>query len=727
MVAAATSAAMIAQQVAGKAVRDALFLSSFEARLLPRVMALSAVLSLFVVAGVSRIVVVRSPATVMPLLFATSAIGLVLEWLLGRYSASLCAIAVYFHTMLLGPVLITTFWSLINERFDPYTAKRAVARIASGGTLGGVFGAVASWRASSVVEVPTLLFLLAALNCGCAVGSLLIPARAPLKEKPAAPPSAVKATPAEPPPSALAVLREATFLRNLAYLIALGAILSAVLDYIFSAQASAVFGKGAPLLSFFSLFWLAVSVASLILQVTFGHLALQKLGLAMSMAALPATVLLGGALGIAIPGLASASLLRGVEAVQRNTVFRSAYELLYTPISEQRKRATKALIDVGFDRLGTVLGSGVVVIALHFGARLATSLLLGAVVLLGLLTLPVIFRLHREYVSALEQGLRDGVEGLDKNPEPPTLPLARHTPDVEVRDDLIERVAGLDSAADRASSARTNPVCAVDDGEARNLSERLTCGATDLLGGDVGAARRALAAWSAEMKPLASLAILHLAHPELHGDALRALRSIAASVTGQLVDALLDPKTELVIRMRIPRALAICESQRAADGLMLGLAAERFEVRYECGRALARILDQCAQISLSREALAEAILREAKSEARAREETNELQYDDDDEPSWLATALAQDRRNRRLEHVFTILSLHLEREPLRMVFHALHHEDTRYRGTALEYLETVLPRNLRDAIWPFLGVTEPLPAPRPVEEILAELERAKAA
>ena len=68
-----------------------------------------------------------------------------------------------------------------------------------------------------------------------------------------------------------------------------------------------------------------------------------------------------------------------------------------------------------------------------------------------------------------------------------------------------------------------------------------------------------------------------------------------------------------------------------------------------------------------------------------------------------------------------MLCLFLEREPLRMAFRALHHDDRRYRGTALEYMETVLPSELRDAVWPLLGETAPLATARSAQDILADL------
>jgi ATP/ADP translocase len=48
--------------------------------------------------------------------------------------------------------------------------------------------------------------------------------------------------------------------------------------------------------------------------------------------------------------------------VTRNSLFRSAYELFYTPLPPMKKRAAKTIIDVGVDRIGTALGSGVLLV-----------------------------------------------------------------------------------------------------------------------------------------------------------------------------------------------------------------------------------------------------------------------------------------------------------------------------------------------------------------------------
>ena len=157
------SVALIAQQVSGKAVRDALFLSNFPVAALPVVMVAAAVLSLTAVLWFSGLMSRSSPAKVIPTLFAVSTAALLGEWALCVASPKAGAIALYLHTATFGPAMISGFWSLISERFDPHTAKRAVARIAGGATLGGVLGGIAAWRAASFVSVPTMIPFLASL------------------------------------------------------------------------------------------------------------------------------------------------------------------------------------------------------------------------------------------------------------------------------------------------------------------------------------------------------------------------------------------------------------------------------------------------------------------------------------------------------------------------------------------------------------------------------------
>ena len=88
----------------------------------------------------------------------------------------------------------------------------------------------------------------------------------------------------------------------------------------------------------------------------------------------------------------------------------------------------------------------------------------------------------------------------------------------------------------------------------------------------------------------------------------------------------------------------------------------------------------------------------------------------------LMEELVRTRSTRSLEHVFTLLSLVLPTQPLQIAYRGLHTNDPGLRGTALEYLDTVLPPAVRERLWPFLTDEGPRPAPvRSREEALRAL------
>jgi hypothetical protein len=203
------------------------------------------------------------------------------------------------------------------------------------------------------------------------------------------------------------------------------------------------------------------------------------------------------------------------------------------------------------------------------------------------------------------------------------------------------------------------------------------------------------------------------------------LRRAAEDHIGALVDALIDPNQDFSVRRRLARVFAVCVSQRAADGLMLGLDDQRFEVRYQCARSLLALVEKNPRVRINREVVFDVVRREA-AVGRSIWESHRLltQLDDRDE-HFFVDDFVKDRASRSLSHVFTLLSLVLPTEPLRIAFRGLHTDDPGLRGTALEYLEGVLPPPIRERLWPFLEDGRPSarrPA-RPRDEIVADLVR----
>jgi hypothetical protein len=664
------AALLVAQLVSAKATRDALFLSHFPVTALPAMSSAAAVLSLVVSLWLARAMVRLGPARVVPMAVGLGGGLLLLEWAIAPTWPRLAAAAVYLHVAVLGAPLLSGLWSLINERFDPYTAKRSIGTISTGASLGGLVGGLIAWSASSLISVRSTLLVLAAL------GTLSLPALLALRGRAAA--TAVR----EPRPAPLRAALRTPYVRNLALLVGLIALTEALLDYVMSASASASYGRGAPLLSFFAQFHLATGVLSLALQAVVTRAALLRLGLAGTLALPSGIVLSCGALALALPRLWSTTLLRAAQAASRNALFRPAYELLYVPLPEERKRSSKVIVDVACDRLGTILGAGVVAAVLAAHPPDARSVLLLLVLPLAGLGLALALRSRAGYVSMLAESLRSGVLTLDVT---------------QVLDGTTRHeIARLESERIERAAGPTQTVAAPGPGAP---DDPWLLAALELRSGDKERIRRVLASDAARDARLVSYVIPLLARDDLFLDVVKSLRAAAERCTGQLVDALLDPAQQPLVRRRIPRVLKAVPTQRAADGLLLGLREERSDLRYRCAQALLQIRQMDVRIAIPPEQILTAALRE----------------------------IASDTGTTRLEQVFLILALALEREPLETALRALRIDDPALRGTALEYLDNVLPEPVKKALWPRLSVAErPRSSGRSTEQIRDDLLRSTA-
>jgi hypothetical protein len=193
-----------------------------------------------------------------------------------------------------------------------------------------------------------------------------------------------------------------------------------------------------------------------------------------------------------------------------------------------------------------------------------------------------------------------------------------------------------------------------------------------------------------------------LAWDEVARAAMKALRPLADRATGLFTDYLLDPDSDFSIRRRLPLVLAEATTQRAADGLLAGLEDRRFEVRYRCVRVLSRIHARDASLRVDRAHVLVLIDREVAVDRGVWESRRLLDTTEDEDESPVLDAALRDRADRSLEHVFTVLSLILPAQPLRVAFRGLFTDDALLRGTALEYLESALPEDLRRKLWSFL-------------------------
>jgi hypothetical protein len=713
------SAVVSAQFIAGKAARDAIFLAQYDVTALPVMIACTAAVSILLVMANARILRRVPPATLIPWLCAASGAGLLLSWGLLLMSPRVAGPLVYLIVSGVGPMLGSGFWLIASERFDPRTAKRRFGQIAGAGTLGGLAGGLLAERVAAVASVGMMLPVLAALCFVAAwqMHTLAVTAARPLLGR--VQPDAELA--AEAPQSGLRVFRRAPYLRDLAALVLLGTVAAALLDYVFKAQAVATFGRGDMLLRFFAIYYAATSVVTFVLQSSLSRAILERLGLAATTASPSIALVLGGIGSVLAPGFESVIVARGGEAVIRGSLFRSAYEVLYTPIPVDEKRAAKSAIDVGFDRLGDAIGGGLIRLLLVVAPVAPQTALIIAAIGCSATAAIIASRVGGGYIKTLEKSLLNRAVEIDLN---------------DVRDGTT-RTAMLRTLAD-TSSVRTQPTVALRPVPSGGplLAPTPTATAQMRLDPDVqrllalrsrnrDRVLEALAADPPLSPALIPDAVQLLAWEAVCGPAMKALGAVAEENVGALADALLDPRKDFAIRRRLARVFQVCSSQRAVDALLLALDDLRFEVRYHAGGSLSAIHRKEPSLVISGDRIQQVVLREAAVSKALWTSDRLLARGDESETPVTIDALLKDRASRSLAHVFTLLSLVLPAEPLQVAFYGLHVRDQALRGTALEYLEGVLPTAVRDALWPYLDDQRPprRPATRDRDALVAELMR----
>ena len=152
------------------------------------------------------------------------------------------------------------------------------------------------------------------------------------------------------------------------------------------------------------------------------------------------------------------------------------------------------------------------------------------------------------------------------------------------------------------------------------------------------------------------------------GSAMQALQLVADTYGGALVDALLDPSRTTVVRRRLARVLSVCRSQIVADGLLMAVEDPLPDIRTQCARSLFRIRSRHADVRIDTERMLDLVRSELA------------------------------RTAPDLRHVFTLLAFVLPVRPLRAAFRGLRGDDQHARGTALEYLHGVLPKDIRTGL-----------------------------
>ena len=642
-----TALVMLAQLVAGRATREALFLANFSADDLPYAMGAAGVLSVAGSIPAARALARFGPGRVVPIFFALSASLFTLEWLWAARAPEWVAAILYLHLAAASTLLISGFWAVLNERFDPHSARASLARVASFATAGGMLGGLISERVGVLFGLDTTLIVMAGMHAFCASLVALIGRAEPITTQSPDQPEALV--------GAFEAIRSTPYLKLLISTTVIFAILDAPLDFAIRAEAANEFKSGKELIRFFGFYYTAVGVATFLMQSAFTEKMIARLGIGPSMAVMPAMAIVTGIAALFSPVLAAFVALRGTTSVLTNSVYRTGFELLYTPLPLRLKRPAKPVIDVGGDGLGDVLGAGLVLLVI---ALWPVHQLIGvtlAAIAFAIVLMVILRRLQKAYLNRLADNLEEGdlVSVVDDGPVPDVTHSHLQLDRSAIRARLHEvRVSDLDASEKTGTS----------------VSEWL-----DALA-DASQARWAVSQLSEQ------------------GDGAKDL----------LIDALSDPNRSDLAKLFLPGLLEKIADPRVVEALLNTMGGASFEVRFRSARSAARLIELDSALEPDSNRVLDA-LREEFANPRSLPPIESISVAEDRSESVLIADYPNLVVGRRLEHVLTVLALDHGRDLMRSILLGLYSNQPAFSGNALEYLDTSLPEDLRRQLPRALG------------------------
>lgn len=662
---------MIAQQIASKAVRDGVFLTQFDVTRLPEATLAASFVSFAAAIGLGKFIATFTPRAAVPVLFGLNGLLFVFEALLVGQSPEVVAWLLYLHTAAFGGAVVSGFWSVINERFDPYTARRVMGRIAGGATFGGVVGGALTWAFS---DAPTST-LLGAFGFGSAVCGVAIAYIGRGLETEAT--SARSATLF----AGVGTLFSSSYPRAIAVVVFLGAAMSGLIDYVFKAEVTG--GPSADnLVGFFAVFYTVVGVITFGVQATTTHRVLERFGVVPTVSAFPLTAI--SLIGVAIlsPSLLIFIALRGGAMVMENSLYRSGYELLYTAVPPAQKRSAKVLIDLGLDKLGTAAAStlALAIIATSAADNVERPLLLTALVV-GVALIGMLVLVRREYVASLARQLR---ESLLSDQQQQATDSARSLAGtfVDGADIGLEVVAEHREALDTSTSVEWRDVLQLVKERAAEKTESPELPAVDAL------ARSEIA------EDLLATPLRDRLRTVSSGDEdWTMLQQSAPGLVGQLGDLLLSARESLEVRLRAAQLLSIVPTPRSAAALTEALQAAELPVRRTAALALIRICSVSPSLRPPRQTLTELAVLELHRPAGPAQKRRWFEL----QSPFLEDAMGN-RLSPSLELVFLLLAINGDTDELRLALRAITSGDVMRRGTGLEYMDNLLSGDLRHRI-----------------------------
>ncbi len=292
------------------------------------------------------------------------------------------------------------FWVLANLVYNVREAKRLFGFIGSGAILGGIFGGYLTSLLTPYIGTEFTLFLAALLLIPCfpllnRIWKTRVNELNTFKQKKRL------ASTGELPVKLILRSRHLTFI---AAIVAVSVLVAKLVDYLFSDFAAAAIPDPEELTAFFGFWFSTFNLLSLAIQLFLTRRIVGVWGVGFSLMLLPLGIFAGSALFLILPELSAILVAKAMDGILKQSVHKSANELLALPLPFDLKNKTKSFIDVVVDSIATGL-AGFLLIFVIKGLDLPSFYIALFVMALVLLWLFFVYEVRKEYFKTYRKNL----------------------------------------------------------------------------------------------------------------------------------------------------------------------------------------------------------------------------------------------------------------------------------------------------------------------------------
>jgi AAA family ATP:ADP antiporter len=411
------------------------FIASLGADNLPYVQFGAGVLIGFIMQGYTRLMRHVPRRRTIPVTQTGMALLLVLFWFLfTTIGQDWIAVAFYIVGLILAVLLISQFWTLANDIYDPRQAKRVFGFIGGGASLGGATGAALTAFLVETIGARNMLLVSAAIMGVCVAIVLFV-----LKREEAAGTGDATKTGEEKGTSgaeAIALLRSSRHLQIIAMVIAFAAIGAAIIEQ--QLNMAAAEAKGATnsdaIAAFLAQVTVYLSLIGFVIQVGLTSRIHRVLGIGFALLILPVSLGTTAVIMLFNRALWAPGLARILDTSLRYTVDKTSREVLFLPLPAELKYRAKPFIDVTMDRFAKGMGALMILVLIKdWGLGFDwQQLSYASLTMVGLWVLTAMAA-RREYLRSFRRSIEDQVV------EPSTLRLK--DPDPSSIETLVSELA----------------------------------------------------------------------------------------------------------------------------------------------------------------------------------------------------------------------------------------------------------------------------------------------